>query len=81
LVNVTPAIRHRGRRSEEPLRPGTAHAQPHVVLSAEDDATTVLARNPESLVAVADLGRRSMPFPASMLALVVPLQQIRATRR
>jgi hypothetical protein len=24
LVNVTPAIRHRGRRSEEPPRPGTA---------------------------------------------------------
>jgi transketolase len=26
-VNATPAIRHRGRRSEEPPRPGTAQAQ------------------------------------------------------
>jgi hypothetical protein len=26
-VNRTPAIRHRGRRSEEPPRPGTAQAQ------------------------------------------------------
>jgi len=74
-VNVTPAIRHRGRRSEEPPRPGTAWSD------AKESTASAVRTTGEHVSSMVDQGKEMMSSTSTRVKEAITAGQEAVTQK